>query len=215
MDSVIDMSSARALVGDAALWPIAKAFLWDFATQIDRTWLEGMPRVEELMSSSRVKRHVLDELGVEPVLCLFPKGDWSRLALLDGWKLLSIAKWLGAIKCADSLRSVTNGAQVRALKAALPGVYPEVFSFTAYFRGLGCGATGVSADDIVATGLGLLFSCLSDVDGKILKRVVLKLPKPLSDRCVPGVDGKDRPAALQALRQLLKLKFPEAYKLCC
>ena len=87
-------------------------------------------------SSPRVKRYVLSSLGVEPCFHRFPKEDGSRLLLLDGETLELIVKWLGALSCAGALRRVTNGATVRELKAALSGVYPEVFGYTMYFGSL-------------------------------------------------------------------------------
>ena len=150
MDKVADITieEARELVSDGRLWPLVRDFLWDFAPQVHESWLEDLgretpderredetttSRVSSFMSSPRVKRYVLDSLGVEPVFHTFPKEDGSRLLLLDGKTLESIVKWLGALSCADALRRVTDGATVRELKAALPGVYPEVFGYTMYF----------------------------------------------------------------------------------
>ena len=147
----ITLDEARELVGDAALWPRMRDFLWDFAPQVHESWLgglavrwlgsEGSAQSQDnaaaqlpnylTASSPRVKRFILESLGVEPFFHDFPKDDWSRLALLDGATLLEIAKWLGALACAGELRRVTNGATVRELRTALRGVYPEVFGFTA------------------------------------------------------------------------------------
>ena len=230
MDSVVDISAARALVGDAAVWPRVRSFLWDFATQVDGSWLDGNPQVADLMSNPRVRRHVLEVLGVEPTFHLFPKEDWSRLVLLDGGTLVSIAKWLGAILCSEALRSVTKGADVRALKAALSGVYPDVFGFTAYFPGVG-GADvprgDAEAQDqgaelgarVVSKGVETLFGLLSGLPGPLLERLKFKLPKDICDfAAVMGGAGKDARKADadgRVVKKLLKLKFPEAYRLCC
>ena len=150
MGELIDMEGARALVADQTLWPRVRDFLWDFAPQVHESWLDGLPGLETLdarrdgnsslvsclMSSPRTKSFLLSSLGVTPCFHAFPKDDWSRLFLLDGATLESVAKWLGALVCADSLRQVTEGKVVRALKTALPGVYPEVFGYTAYFSRL-------------------------------------------------------------------------------
>lgn len=213
------LDKVRELVGDAALWPRMRDFLWDFAPQVHPSWLEepavGWFGCED---SPRVKRFILASLGVEPFFHDFPKDDGSRLALLDGATLLDVAKWLGALACAAELRRITDGATVRALKAALPGVYPDVFAFTAYFAALdlapkgGADVSGEKAPErVVAEGLGLLFARLVACPAPVVARLKMKLPRDLADLCV----GKDRSAAAPALKKLLKLKFPEAYSLCC
>jgi hypothetical protein len=219
----ITIDDARALVADEALWPRMRDFLWDFAPQIHASWLEGLgPETESFMSSPRVKRFVLSSLGVQPCFHDFPKGDWSRLLLLDGPTLGAIAKWLGAIACVDSLRRVTDGATVRSLKSSMPGVYPDVFGFTAYFKGLeisGAGAEDAAsggrrsvAEDVVSTGVSILVAILAPLHESLVARLRLKLPKGLCEaaplRLKPEPCGK-------ALAKLLKLKFPEAYRLCC
>ena len=233
----VTIEEARELVADRLLWPHIRDFLWDFAPQVHTSWLAGLPGLEtlsagsegdgaespramRLMSSPRVKRHVLDLLGVEPCFHAFPKDDWSRLLLLDGSTLESVAKWLGAIACAGSLRRVTDGATVRNLKASLPGVYPEVFGFTEYFRGLDFGRKGAEAQGsdlangevVVQEGVAMVSGVLSGLPESLVSRLKLKLPKGLCDveplRLKPEMCGK-------ALAKLLKLKFPEAYKLCC
>ena len=219
----ITMSEARELVANTALWPLVRDFLWDFAPQVHPSWLEGLEAplssdVSRIMPSSRARRFVLSTLGVEPCFHAFPKDDWSRIVLLDGATLESIAEWLGALACADKLRGVTDGKTVRALKAALPGVYPEVFSFTAYFTGLDFAAKNAkdakSPESVVAAGIGLLFALSGAFPAPIADRFRLKFPKNLCDLCVLCGE-KERPAAGVAVKKLLKLKFPEAYSLCC
>ena len=231
MGELIDMEGARALVADRVLWPRVRDFLWDFAPQVHPSWLEGLPpsAISLLPSSPCVRRAVLDVLGVEPCFHTFPKDDWSRLVLLDGKTLESLAKWLGALACADKLRGVTSGKAVRALKAALPGVYPEVFGYTAYFKaragtpdveGREVGKSDVGSrepdvENIIAAGWSILSASLSHLPENLLRRFALKLPKsfqppegrlPTADS--PAFDNK-------MIAKLLKLKFPEAYSLCC
>ena len=216
MDSVVDMTVARQLVADADLWPRVRGFLWDFVPQIHLSWLEELMRDmpdKDLATNPRVKRYILETLDIEPVFHTFPKGDWSRIALLDGGTILDVVRWLGAIACADSLRSVTKGSDVRALKAALPGVYPDVFGYTAYFSGIDFSARGT---DAVETGARLLFSALADLDETLARRIAFKLPKELEG----AFDAREALAAKcddvrKAIKKLLKLKFPEAYRLCC
>ena len=126
--------------------------------------------------------------------------------------LESIAKWLGALACAGALRRVTDGATVRELKADLSGVYPEVFGYTMYF------GEYVSRRDAEAQGLQtvvveegytLLLSALSNVPSSLVSRLKFKFPKGLS------ASASLREMKLSSILKLLKLKFPEAYKLGC
>ena len=218
MGELIDMESARTLVADQALWPRMRDFLWDFALQVHPSWLEGLPpsAVSLLTSSPRAKRAVLDALGVEPCFHLFPKDDFSRLVLLDGPTLESLVKWIGALACADELRGVTSGKLVRALKAALPGVYPEVFGYTAYFKGFEIEDLGFKIEEgglgeIGVVGCRILLFLLDSLPASLVARLKLKLPKAYSDAANPQSSIFN----LKSLTRLLKLKFPEAYSLCC
>ena len=216
MGALIDMESARVLVADQALWPRVRDFLWDFAPQVHPSWLDR--RVG--LSSPRVKAWVLKELGVEPCFHAFPKDDWSRLLLLDGATLESIAKWLGALACADKLRGITDGKTVRALKAALPGVYPEVFGYTAYFKGLEIKDLRLKIEEgslgaIEGMGCCILLSLLDSLPASLVTRLKLKLPKAYSDPQSSILNPQSSITNHQSLTRLLKLKFPEAYSLCC
>jgi len=216
MDGVITMEDARTLVGDTKLWPRVRDFLWDFAPQIHASWLDDLTISASLreMKSPRVKRYILESLGVEPCFHAFPKEDGSRILLLDGATLESAAKWLGALACAESLRRVTSGEVVRELKSKLRGIYPEVFNYTAYFKDLDSrgGAEARSEDivaEVVANGYGLLFSAFSKLPASVVSRAKFKLPKDLR------VSASPREIDLPVVLKLFKLKFPEAYKLCC
>jgi len=229
---VISIDEARELVANQALWPRVRDFLWDFAPQIHESRLEGLDKLELLeqraqasglvdRDSPRVKKFILDSLGVAPCFHTFPKDDCSRLLLLNGATLESIAKWLGALACADSLRRVTSGATVRELKAALPGIYPEVFGYTAYFGSLEACKIGEGeslAGEIISNGYAMLFSATADLSEPLLNRFVLKLPKSESSK-LPGREAPNfqtpKPLSRQLLLKLLKLRFPEAYSLCC
>ena len=220
----ITLDEARALVGDAALWPRMREFLWDFAPQVHESWVESL-KVESseyglessTLSSPRVRRFILDKLGVEPFFHDFPKDDWSRLALLDGATLLGIVKWIGALACAEELRRVTDGASVRELKSALTGIYPEVFGYTAYFRSLKVEGSKVESFNteklnpqcVVAAGVQCLYAFVANLPQPLLKRLSLKLPSNLKPSTL-----NLQPSTLN-LRLLLKLRFPEAYSLCC
>ena len=210
MDSVIDMEGARRLVADAALWPLVRDFLWDFGPQIHPSRLpDGIKTLAG--QSTRIRKYALDTLGVTPAFHDFPQTDNSRLLLFPSEKLVGMAKWLGALACSASLRKIMDGAKVRALKAALPEIYPAVFSYTAYFRNIPQ-LEAASADEVVNIGYKILFSVVSSVPEALLKRLVLKLPTPVDlmpqDSEIPKFQNS-------AISLLLKLRFPEAYALCC
>ena len=219
------VDEARELVSNLSLWPRIRDFLWDFAPQIHESWLAGLldspdcldgPGRAEVLKNPRVKRFVLSQLGVEPCFHGFPKDDLSRLLLLDGPTLEEIVKWLGALACAEELRHVTSGAAVRALKTALPGIYPEVFGYTAYFNGLAAknAKAAKTPEEIVAIGFKMLFSQLAELPKPLVARLKFKLPKSLCELCV--LCGKGECAVSRSvILKLLKLKFPEAYKICC
>ena len=238
MDPSIE--EARALVSDPALWPPVRDFLWNFAPQIHESWIEEISiapspqssqregdgldaswtlRTARGMTSPRVDRFILESLGIEPFFHAFPKDDWSRLALIDGATLLEIAKWLGALACAEELRRVTDGKTVKSLKAALPGVYPEVFGYTAYFpRGVfqrGGAEAQSLADEVVMTGCGILLSAVAGLPSSLVSRLKLKLPSSLVSRLRDCGHGTRDERRAGFLKKLLKLKFPEAHSLCC
>ena len=232
MDGMIGMDEARALVGNAALWPRVRDFLWNFAVQVHPSWLEGLDNLELLeqrtqasgpvnLDSPRVKRFVLESLGVEPCFHAFPKDDGSRLLLLDAATLEGIARWLGALACAEELRRVTDGAAVRALKAAFPGVYPEVFGYVAYFSKNDFerrDAEALGIEEIQTCGIGVLLSAVANLPASLYLRFRMKLPKQLCGLCDSAslrLKERPTPTALSAVLKLLKLKFPEAYSLCC
>ncbi len=246
---MIDIAAARVLVADAALWPRVRDFLWDFAPQVHESWLGSL--VDRWLGSSadiqppnhptteppnhpttqppnhRTSKYILSTLGIEPCFHAFPKDDWSRLVLLDGQTLELIVKWLGALVCVGELRRVTDGKTVRALKAALPGIYPEVFGYTAYFARIDsqrrdaeaqseespdAGSQPSLAENVVSAGLSIVDSLLADVPSPLLSRFKFKLPKSLCASAPPRLK-KETCGAVVA--KLLKLKFPEAYRLCC
>ena len=235
MDGVIGMEEARAIVGNAALWPRVRDFLWDFAGQVHESWLEGIAGAEtsdaehvdvsslvsRLATVPRVKRFILAQLEVAPCFHAFPKDDGSRLLLLDGATLEGVARWLGAIACAEELRRITDGATIRALKAALPGVYPDVFGYVAYFSKNDFerrDAEALGIEEIQTCGIGVLLSAVANLPASLYLRFRMKLPKQLCGLCDSAslrLKERPTPTALSAVLKLLKLKFPEAYSLCC
>ena len=222
------IEDARELVSDRHLWPRVRDFLWDFPPFIHASWLTGLKsEVQTLKSSPHVKRYILDSLGVVPCFHTFPKDDFSRILLLDGATLELIVKWLGALACAEPLRRVTDGATVRELKATLSGVYPDVFGYTAYFRGGkeldglvskcsgSAGAEGkLNGDFVIKVGYSLLSATVAHLPEPLLHRFGLKLPKAQTSQ-PPDFPTAKLPSQSTNLQLLLKLRFPEAYKTCC
>ena len=215
MDGLIDIDAARALVSDAALWPRVRDFLWNFAAQIHPSWLETIPSFSSLPSipsSPRVSRWLLSELSVAPCFHAFPSDDLSRLLLLDSDTLVSIARWLGALATADALRRVTRGPDVAALRAALPGVYPAVFSYAPYFAKSALPpAADPAPDAIQSLGFALFHASLAHLPPPLLRRLALKLPASAHLPDQPTT----QPPNHQTTKLLLKLRFPEAFSLCC
>ncbi len=243
------IEEARELVSNRLLWPLVRDFLWDFAPSIHESWIGGLEvwkfgcldvekngssegaastplnfqtsKLQNLQTSPRVKRYMLSSLGVEPCFHAFPKEDGSRVLLLDGVTLGSIAKWLGALACADALRRVTDGATVRELKNALHGVYPEVFGYTMYFGGLDEGKSerGESEKfggmEVEKVGCGILLQSLSSLPAPLMHRLKLKFPKGIAEMELQNPKTSKHPNLQTSIFKLLKLKFPEAYKLCC
>jgi hypothetical protein len=154
-------------------------------------------------------------LDVDPCFHPFPADDNSRLLLLDADTLVSIAHWLGALSTADALRRVTRGPDVAALKTALPGVYPAVFSYAPYFAKSALPpASDPSPDAIQTLGFSLLHATLAHLPPPLLRRLALKLPASaqLPDPSNgPTVQRSNGPT----IKLLLKLRFPEAFALCC
>jgi len=227
------IEKARELVSNRLLWPLVRDFLWDFAPSIHESWIKEAlgetSTLQNLQASSRVKRYVLSSLGVEPCFHTFPKEDGSRLLLLDGATLESVAKWLGALACADALRRMTAGAAVRELKKTLPGIYPEVFGYTMYFGSLEAwklgsleeegrksgGAEKFGGLEVEKVGSGILLQSLSSLPAPLVHRLELKLPKSLTGLEPPNRKASQLSNLQTSISKLLKLKFPEAYKLCC
>ena len=244
MDGLIDIDSARALVSDASLWPRVRDFLWNFASQIHPTWFDRLtvgpcdrwfqetvqqsndPTVKRSNDQTvkrlppRLSRWLLSELKVEPCFHPFPSTDSSRLLLLDSATLVSIAHWLGALASADALRRVTRGPDVASLKSALPGVYPAVFSYTAYFSKSSLPSSSDPAPSALQSlGFSLLHATLAHLPPPLLHRLRLKLPATISEQSFrpPAAVSNDSTVKRsngQTVKLLLKLRFPEAFSLC-
>lgn len=248
-ESELDLAVARTLISNGRLWPHVRDFLWDFAPSVHPSWLEKLEGfgtadagcedesrlslVSRLISSLRIKQYLLDQLHVEPCFHSFPVEDGSRLVLLDAATLDSVARWLGVLSSAAELRTVTDGPIVRVLKAAFPGVYPDAFSFLAYFQKemrewkLPPLQDGLEETEnrerraeqlvsrVLSRGYALLASRVSALPKPLLHRLRLKLPVQTPFPSEPvQVDGVDETALRAVIEKLFKFKFPEAHQLC-
>ncbi len=229
----LGLEEARALVA-SPLWPRIRAFLWDFASLCDPARLAAalapaggavdFPR--SLADSPRVARAAERALGLDAVFHSFPSADSSRLLLLSREDYDILAQFLGVVALAPALRRVALGAEVRALKAALPGVYPEALAYAAYFGKCeplfkrfapADGATAPAA--VQSTGHSILAAALSDLSPEFLLRQRLRFPAGSPADQALGADdsslvarhsslaGEARAAANLALKLFLPSEF--------
>lgn len=122
-----------------------------------------LSKARELVANEVLWPKVRDYLAKGGELLDFSGSPIQRLKLVDEATQENINLWCEALKHADEWKFVVDGAKVRELKAQYPGIYPEVFRYTAYF------------------------ARFKTID----------------------------PENEEFLMLLLKLKFPEVYKLCC
>ena len=121
----------------------------------------------------------------------------------------NIGLWLAALARADELRNVISGARVRELKAALPGVYPDVLKVAPYFHKWQLPAA--DGDDFAVNGLRYLATALKDLPAELLGRQKLRFPVEREGGFAP-LDG-DVPLA--EVFRLMQIQFPKEYALCC
>lgn len=141
----------------------------------------SVTQARELIGNDRLWPKVKEYLAAGGEFEPFPAKDPSRLKLLDEATRTSIGKWIEAIASADAWRKIVDGAKVRELKAEYPGIYPDVFRYTAYF------AKWQGVLDDMSQAAAVKGCRVSQVECPNFDLVLL----------------------------LLKLKFPEAYELCC
>ena len=180
-----DIEKARELVSDGRLWPLVRDFLWG----ADAPCGEGK------------------------VFADFSKAGPARIMLLDAATIDKIARWVGVVVYSRQLGAITDGPGVRALKAALPGAYPDVFSFTAYFRNVPAApkagefprlAPDERVEAVIAAGRSVVLGAVcKDCPAPVLAAFTAKL-------------GPAEPVESDSrfISTALKLKFPEAYRLC-
>ena len=229
--SSLGLEEARALVA-SPLWPRIRAFLWEFASLCDPARLAAalapaggsgdFPR--SLEASPRVARAAERALGLSPVFHSFPAEDGSRLLLLSREDYDRLAQFLGVVALAPPLRRVALGAEVRALKAALPG-YREALSFAAYFHRFEALFKRFEPADqaanpvaVCSTGHSILAAALSDLPPELLLRQRLRFPAGSpADAALGGASspGEPQKEAAQAANLALKLFNPPEYRTLC
>ena len=87
----------------------------------------------KMVSNADLWPQVRDYLARGGAFELFPAGVKSRLKLVGSETLLKIDMWVEALRNASDWKGVVEGGKVRELKSRYPGVYPEVFRYSAYF----------------------------------------------------------------------------------
>ena len=152
---------------------------------------------------------VCERLGVTPLFHAFPADDGSRLLLLPAESYQNIGLWLAALARADELRNVISGARVRKLKAALPGVYPDVLKVAPYFHKWKLPSS--DGDDFAVNGLHYLATALKDLPAELLGRQRLRFPVEREEGFVP-LEGE---VSLAEVYRLMQIQFPKEYALCC
>ncbi len=233
-DSAISLADARPLVA-SPLWPRIRAFLWNFASLCDPDRLSAAaeggsggaaPRSLDLLDAPRVAASALRALGVEPIFHSFSAAGASRLLLLSREDYDRLAQFLGVVALAPALRRVTAGADVRALKAAVPD-YPATLAFTAYFRKheplftqVAPAEAAANAETVLAAGHRLLAAALSDLPPELLLRQRLRFPEgsPADAALARGAGSVPEASAsgpaLAAAKLALKLSNPQEYQQC-
>lgn len=121
-----------------------------------------LDEARELVANDVLWPKVRDYLAHGGEFTKFPPGVASRLKLVDDETRSLISMWVEALGKCSEWKAVVDGEQVRGLKKKYPGVYPEVFRYSAYFSKF------------------------------------------------PAADERNE----EFMMLLLKLKFPEVYKLC-
>lgn len=211
MHDAIDMKDARALVRDERRWPLVRRFLFGFASLADAARVDAAcgEGTASRCGTPRVDAFVCERLGVAPIFHMFPADDGSRLLLLPAETYKRLGLWLAALARAEELRSVISGARVRELKAALPGVYPEVLKVAPYFHKWRL--PQADGDDFVVNGLRYLATTLKDLPVELLGRQRLRFPVELEAGFTP-LEGE---VAFAEVARLMQLQFPEEYAICC
>lgn len=93
----------------------------------------GLKDARALVSNEVLWPKVRDYLASGGEFEDFNSSVAARLKLVDGSVRDRIAMWCEALAHAAEWKNIVDGAKVRELTLRYPGVYPEVFRYTAYF----------------------------------------------------------------------------------
>lgn len=93
----------------------------------------GLKEARALLADPILWPRVRDYLKRGGEFKVFPKGVKERLCLVDDETVRQIRLWCDALSKVEQWKSVVDGEKVREIKAAYPGIYPEVFRYAPYF----------------------------------------------------------------------------------
>lgn len=207
------------------LWERAASFLWDTLHWVHPQRLSQLVPEMPLSfekASPRLQRFAFVRLGITSCIHPFPVDDGSRFLLLDEVILRQLALWLGALAYTRPLRSVMKGDDVRHLKTAFPGIYPEVLHELGWFLPDLPRLQAVVKDDALPspdaleqTGWQLLFAHLSHLPEALIHRFRLRFPLEM-DTCWHIFPlWQTSPEHIVLLQRLLKRISLGGYDLCC
>ena len=137
-----------------------------------------------------VMRRCFCDPGRKPFFHDFPADDGSRIALLGDATRRAVENWLEVIARADELGGALDGERVKVLREEYGDAYPDAIRYAPYFAKWHLPA---------ADGGRLLATAMRTAPAELLEA------EPLEGTEVP----------LAAVLKLLKLRFSEAYDLCC
>ena len=167
-------------------------------------------QIKEAMQMRSEAKRIQNE--IQKIKAEYSNGGITVIAKGD-MTIDKIARWVGVVVYSRQLGAITDGPGVRALKTAFPGAYPDVFSFTAYFRNVPAApkagefprlAPDERVEAVIAAGRSVLLGAVcKDCPAPVLAAFTAKLG--------PAEPVESDPRFISTA---LKLKFPEAYRLC-
>lgn len=221
----MEAQALMALFHNPPLWERAAGFLWEPLSWIEAGHLQPLfPQLSlpVVQLPPVAQQYALERLGLAPFTHSFPVEDGSRFLLLELPTLTTLAQWLGALAYTCPLRSVMEGAQVRRLQRAFPGVYPEVLHALGWFlpelpRLQQAAETDEVPEKAVLERAGwrLLYAQLSHLPDALLRRLRLRFPPEMASLWEHPLVWKHRSEDILLLQRLLKRLAPGGYRLCC
>ena len=216
------------LRGESPLWPAMSRFLFDFTSCMDAGRLKAVVAPLDVSltrgdgrAAVRLRRLALERCGVTPCCHGFPRGDGSRLLLLEPSEMLLLAEWLGCLASAPALRRVVARAQVSRLSAELPHAYPAVFRREAFYqrwleRLRACGAESpLTGAEVQAQGMRVVSAVLSPLPEPLLRRLPLRFPESCADWFSPAPGWECQEGDVALLETVLRHEDKEGWTRCC